>query len=90
MEQMSRRGYGAKRILAELKRKGLSGGHIAGLLKVIVPDARERENAERMLKKNMNRFDREVDRQNRKAKIYRFLFARGFSNEAIAEIIKKY
>ena len=90
IEQLSRRGYGTKRILAELKRKGISGGHIAELLNEIVPDDRERENAERMLTKNINRFDREVDRQKRKAKIYRFLFARGFSNETIAEIMKKY
>ena len=90
IEQLSRRGYGAKRILAELKRKGISGGHIAGLLNEIVSDDSERENAERVLTKNINRFDREVDGQKRKAKIYRFLFARGFSNETIAEIMKKY
>ena len=90
IEQMFRRGYGAKRILAELNRKGISGGHIAGLLNEIVSDDSERENAERMLTKNVNRFDREVDRQKRKAKVYRFLFARGFSNEVIAEIMKKY
>jgi len=55
-----------------------------------VSEDSEREYAERMLAKNINRFDREVDRQKRKAKIYRFLFARGFSNEVMAEIMKKY
>jgi len=90
IEQLFRRGCGARRILAELKRKGLKGEHITGLLNEIVPDGRERENAERVLIKNMNRFDREIDRQKRKAKIYRFLCARGFSNEVTTEIMKKY
>jgi regulatory protein len=90
IEQLFRRGYGARRILAELKRKGLKGGHVAGLLNEIVPDDRERENAERMLAKNMSRFDREVDRQKRKAKIYRFLLAKGYSGDVIAKVMKKY
>lgn len=90
IDQLCRRGYGAKRIRAELKRKGLTGSGISDPLTAILSEAGEKENAERVLIKNINRFDREADRRKRKAKIHRFLFSRGFSNEVIAEVMKKY
>jgi regulatory protein len=90
IDQLVRRGYGAKRIRAELKRKGLTGRCIAGILDDRLSEGGEQENAERVLIKNIKRFDREEDRLKRKAKIHRFLFSRGFSNEAISEVMKKY
>jgi regulatory protein len=90
INQLFRRGCGAKRIRAELKRKGLTGRRIAGILNAILSEAGEQENAERVLSKNMKRFDREDDCKKRKAKIYRFLYSRGFSNQIISEVMKKY
>lgn len=88
--QLIRKGYGAKYIRAELKRKGLTGKRIAGVLNAILSEAGEQENAERVLIKNIKRFDREEDRQKRKAKIFRFLSARGFATQIIAELLQKY
>lgn len=90
IDRLARRGYGAKRIQAELKRKGLTGSRVAGSLDDRLSEGSEQENAERVLIKNIKRFDREDDRRKRKAKIHRFLFSRGFSNEVIAEVMKKY
>jgi len=88
--QLIRKGYGAKYIRAELKRKGLTGRRIAEVLSTILSEAGEQENAERVLIKNIKRFDREADRRKRQAKIYRFLLARGFEPRIIAELMKKY
>lgn len=88
--QLIRKGYGAQCIRAELKRKGLTGKRIAGVLNAILSEVGEQENAERVLMKNIKRFDREEDRQKRKAKIFRFLSARGFETQIIAELLKKY
>ena len=88
--QLLRKGYGAKRIEHELNRKGLMGKRIAGILVEILSEAGERENAERVLIKNIKRFDREIDRQKRKDKIYRFLYSRGLSNQVISELIEKF
>ena len=88
--QLLRKGYGAKRIQLELNRKGLTGKRIADIFLEKVTDVVERENAERVLIKNFKRYDRENDRQRRNDKIYRFLYSRGFSNQVISEVMKKY
>ncbi len=88
--QLLRKGYGAKRIRHELNRKGLTGKRIPGILVEILSETGERENAERVLIKNIKRFDRENDRQKRKDKIYRFLYSRGLSNQVISELMKKF
>lgn len=90
IEQLLRKGYGANRIRLELKRKRLTGKRISDIFKTMLSEAGELENAERVLIKNIKRFDREEDRQKRKAKIYRFLYSRGFSNQIISEAMKKY
>jgi regulatory protein len=88
--QLLRKGYGANRIQHELNRKGLTGNHIAGIFRENLSDVVEQENAERVLIKNIKRFERENDRQKRNGKIYRFLYSRGFSSQVISEVIKKY
>ena len=88
IRQLKRKGYGKKRIKLELNKKGLKGSRIQGILddSVSIPD--EREDAERVLRKHMVRFDREPDESKRRDKIYRFLHTRGFAQEVIAETIK--
>ena len=87
--QLLRKGYGAKRIQHELNRKGLKGKRIAGILGEMLSGDVERESAERVLAKNIRRYERENDPQKRNDKIYRFLYARGFSSEVISELMKK-
>jgi len=89
IEQLIRKGYGVKRIRHAMKNKGLRGERIQNILFETVSDADERENAERILKKNIKRFERESDLKKRKDKIYRFLYARGFSQDTIRKLINE-
>jgi regulatory protein len=89
IRQLKRKGYGKKRIHLELIKKGLKGDRIAKILDESVSATDESEAAERVLKKNLKRFEREKDLQRRRDKIYRFLQARGFSRDVITEIIKR-
>jgi len=88
IRQLQRKGYGKKRIQLELKRKGLKGSRIQGILDDSVSLAEEREGAEQVLRKHLHRFAREREASKRRDKIYRFLHARGFAPEVIAEAIK--
>ena len=89
INQMIRKGHGVNRIQHEMKKKGLRGQNIQKILSEIVSDVDEREGAERILKKNFKRFERETDLKKRRDKIYRFLYARGFSQDTIRKLIKK-
>ena len=90
IRQLKRKGYGKKRIQLELVKKGLKGNRIQSILDQSVSGADEREGAARILKKNIKRFEREKDWLKRRDKIYRFLHARGFTREVIAENLKRY
>ena len=87
INQMIRKGYGLNRIRHALKKKGLKGEGIQHILSEEVSDADEEDGARRMLKKNIRRFERERDLKKRRDKIYRFLFARGFSRETIIKVL---
>jgi len=89
IRQLIRKGYGLKRIRYEMKKKGLKGQHIQNILTDTVSDTDEQEGAERILNKNIKRFQRETDLKKRRDKIYRFLYARGFSQETIIKIFDK-
>ena len=88
--QMIRKGYGFNRIRREMEKKGLRGPAIEPILAEIESDLDEAQGAERLLEKNLRRFDREGDLKKRRDKIYRFLFARGFSQDTIRRLIHKY
>ncbi len=90
IRQLKHKGYGKKRIQLELKKKGFRSSHIQGILDQSVSETDEREGAERILKKNIKRFEREKEALKRRAKIYRFLHAKGFSPAIIAEMVDKY
>lgn len=89
VRELKRKGYGKKRIQLELNKKGLKGARIQGILDESVSKTDEREGAERILVKHIKRFEREKDRLKKQDKIYRFLNARGFSREVIAENLKR-
>lgn len=88
IRQLKRKGYGKKRIKLKLNKKGLKGARIQAILDKSVSATDDREGAARILNKNIKRFEREKDALKRRDKIYRFLHARGFSPEVIAEILK--
>jgi len=90
IRELKRKGYGKKRIQLELNKKGLKGARIQGILDETVSKTDELEGAERILIKHIKRFEREKDRFKKRDKIYRFLNARGFSREVIAENLKRH
>ena len=90
IRQLIRKGYGKKRMRQEMNQKGLRGRQIQRILAEAVSESDEFESMERVLKKHINRFERESDPKKRKEKMYRFLYARGFSQDAIRKIMKKY
>ena len=90
IRQLKRKGYGKKRIQLELKKKGLRGDPVRSILDETVSGNDESEAAQRVLKKNLKRFEREKDLKKRRDKMYRFLQARGFSREVITNTIKMY
>ena len=90
IRQLKRRGYGKKRIQLELNKKGLKGDPIQQILNESVSERDESEGAERILTKNVKRFEREKDLLKRRDKMYRFLNTRGFSRDVITNTIKRY
>ena len=90
INQMIRKGHGLNRIRHEMNKKGLRGQRIQNILSEIESDIDEAEGAERILEKNVKRFEREADLKKRRDKIYRFLYARGFSQDTIRKLINKY
>jgi regulatory protein len=88
--QLARKGYGIKHIRQELKMKGLKGKHIPEILAESISEYDEREGAERILQKHAKKFERESDPQKRKEKVYRFLYARGFSKDVILELMREF
>ncbi len=87
IRQLIRKGYGLQRIGYELDKKGLVGERIQDIFSESVSDADELEGAERILKKNFRRFERETDLKKRRNKIYRFLYGRGFSQDTIRKLV---
>jgi regulatory protein len=85
--QLIRKGFGARRIRLELKRKGLRGQTVRVMLSETLSDIDELEIARQIFRKHIKRFERESDPQNKKNKIYRFLYARGFSPETIRKLL---
>jgi regulatory protein len=90
INQMIRKGHGLNRIRHEMNKKGLTGQRIQTILGEIESDIDEAQGAERILEKNIKRFERENDLKKRRDKIYRFLYARGFSPDTIRKLIDKY
>jgi len=89
IRQLILKGYGEKRIRYEMNKKGLKGERIENILCETVAEIGELEGAERILDKNLKRFERESDPKKRRDKIYRFLHARGFSQDTIRKLIIK-
>jgi SOS response regulatory protein OraA/RecX len=70
-----------------MDQKGLGGKQIQNILSETFSDADEHASAVRVLRKNIKRFERESDPKKRRDKIYRFFYARGFSQEIIRKTL---
>ena len=89
IRQRARQGYGVKRIQYEMNKKGLRGEHFEDMLARSISEADELAGARRVLEKKRKRFEREADPFKRRGKLYRFLYARGFSESVITQVLKQ-
>ena len=87
IRQLHRKGYGQRRIRAELNLKGLRGKHFQDMVSQSISLSDERQGAEKIYHKNSRRFERVKDVSKRKDKIYRYLDGRGFSKTVISELV---
>jgi len=90
ISQLARRGFGFRRIRLELKKKGLAGDGFEAIIKDSSSEIDEKEIAEKIIQKKMKHFKREGDHKKRRDKIYRFLYARGFRESVISEMLRKF
>jgi regulatory protein len=86
--QLKRKGFGKRYIRMALKKKRLSGAVVQNLLLENYPEADERENAGKLLEKKKETLKPEADLKKNRAKMYRFLSARGFSKDVISDLIR--
>ena len=87
--QLTRRGFGFRRIRFDLRRKGLTGERFEIILNERRAEIDEYEIARKVMLKKMKSFESVDDRQKRMNKMYRFLYSRGFEASVISEVIKK-
>jgi regulatory protein len=90
IRQLTRRGFGFRRIRLELNRKGLKGDRFERIINASQLEFDEHEIANRVLQKKMKSFEREEDSKKRRDKIYRFLYSRGFSEPIISELVREF
>ena len=84
--ELKSKGYGRRHVSGAMQKKGLAAD-IAGIaLEEGYSDSEEKEIAVKMLEKKKRTFTREKDHYKRRGKIYRYLYARGFSPETISAV----
>ena len=88
IRQRMRQGYGIRRIRYDLNRKGLRGERLEEILAASICDTEELIIARRVLRKKIKRLEGESDFFKKRDKLYRFLYARGFSEGVIIEVLK--
>ena len=87
--QLARRGFGFRRIRAELQKKGLAGERFEKIFAERRAEIDEHELAHKVMLKKLKRLESVEDHRKRKEKIYRFLYSRGFEPSVIAEVMRK-
>jgi len=85
--ELKSKGYGRRHVRAAMQKKGLATDTAEIALKDGYSPSEEKEIALKMLDKKKNTFTREKDPYKRKGKIYRYLYSRGFSPDAIAKAV---
>jgi regulatory protein len=87
--ELQRKGCGPMRIRRDMKQKGLWNSSAELLMREYAESPAEKQNAQEVFEKKKAAFLREKDRGKRKEKIFRFLYARGFSKKIISELIRE-
>lgn len=86
VEELKSKGYGRRHVSSAMQKKGLAADIVAIALEEGYFESEEKAIAVKMLEKKKETFTREKDRHKRKGKIYRYLYARGFSPEIISAV----
>ena len=84
--ELKSKGFGRRHVSVAMQKKGIAADTAEIALEDGYSDTEEKEIALKMLEKKKSTFTREKDRYKRKGKIYRYLYARGFSPETIASV----
>ena len=84
--ELKSKGFGRRHVSVAMQKKGIAADTAEIALEDGYSDTEEKEIALKMLEKKKSTFIREKDRYKRKGKIYRYLYARGFSPETIASV----
>lgn len=87
-ESLAEKGYGPHRIRSAMRQKGLGGEIVQQVLIEQGTEARELENCRKAFQKKITTFHRVKDLKKRKEKIYRYLYARGFTGSVIQEVLR--
>ncbi|MFC1828814.1 regulatory protein RecX [Thermodesulfobacteriota bacterium] len=87
-ESLAAKGYGPHRIRSAMRQKGLSGEIIQQILIEQDTEVEELENCRRAFQKKITVFHRVKDLKKRREKIYRYLYARGFTGSVIQEVMR--
>ena len=85
--ELKSKGYGRRYVRTAMQKKGLAADIVEIALEEGYSDSEEKAIAVKMLEKKKSTFTREKDRYKRKGKIYRYLYARGFSPETISAVM---
>ncbi len=89
LEELKRKSYGRRYVRNAMRKKGLAANTIEDVLDGGYTNFEEIENAARLVEKKHATFNREKDPHRRKSKIYQYLYSRGFSPDAISEVIDR-
>jgi len=84
--ELKSKGYGRRHVIAAMQKKGLAADIVEIALEEGYSESEEKAIAVKRQEKKKNTFIREKDRYKRKGKIYRYLYARGFSPETISAV----
>ncbi len=87
--ELFRKGYGPRYMRMAMRRKGIESDLIDDIIDKNFCDDEQFRSAMAVLKKKRT-FERESNEKKRKAKIFRFLYSRGFSRFVIMKTIDKY
>lgn len=84
--ELKSKGYGRRHVRSAMQKKGLAADIAEIALEEGYSESEEKAIAVKMLEKKKSTFTREKDRYKRKGKLYRYLYARGFSPQTISAV----
>lgn len=88
-ERFERKGYGARRIQHELRRRGVDRRHIENALAEVVERDEALQHARSHAEKRLSRLEREPNPWKRRRKLSDYLRRRGFDYELIRQVVRE-